>query len=296
MRAFVSIDWDYFVRSLYAWDWGHQESPFFMEGGMWEIRASGLLMQGLDLRPEMDPTKWATPKPWNFWDILSQLGYNWLMLDEAEGHTDHANFVVADSHAVAGPAFRGAAEDLGPPDIIINFDAHHDMGYGSKAQVNRMVSSGQVSCDMWLRSLMSMYANMRTNVVFPDWRFAEFSIESEWQALKKVLPAGIAKRTRIGSFTDESGAVSSVVKPARQIDVEALFICRSSAWTPPWLDQQFIDFVEGVGEHTGVSPYEYASENIPTIEPMTPRKSFSWERVEAMASQMKALMAQPRPK
>jgi hypothetical protein len=269
-----------------------------MEGGMWEIRASGFLMQGLDLRPEMDPAKWATPKPWSFWDVLSQLGYNWGALEETEEHPemDHASFVVADSHAVAGPAFRGIAEDIGPPDIIINFDAHHDMGYGDRVRINRMVTSGQVTCDMWLRALMSMYANMRTNVVFPDWRFAEFSVESEWEALKKVLPAGVAKRTMIDSFTDKSGAVSGVVKPARQIDVEALFICRSSAWTPPWLDQQFIDFVEEIGNHVGVPPYEYVSENTPDIRPLAPRTSFSWERVEMMADQFKGMMGARRPK
>lgn len=298
MRAFISIDWDYFVRSLYEWDWGHQESPFFMEGGMWEIRASGFLMQGLDLRPEMDPAKWATPKPWSFWDILSQLGYNWSMLDDIndEEELDTSNFLVADSHAIAGPMFKQIADNLGPPDIIINFDAHHDMGYGDKVRINRLVTSGQVTCDMWLRLLMSTYGEMRTNVVFPDWRFEEFSVESEWQALKKVLPPGVAKRTKIDSFTSKDGSVSDVVKPAEKIDVEALFICRSSAWTPPWLDQQFIDFVEEATNHVSGFPSEYVSERLSTIQPLTPRTSFSWERAEAMASQMKGLMAQPKPK
>jgi hypothetical protein len=50
LRAFVSVDWDYFVRSLYAWDWGHQESPFFMSGAMWEIIGLDSAMAGLAIR------------------------------------------------------------------------------------------------------------------------------------------------------------------------------------------------------------------------------------------------------
>lgn len=295
MRAFLSIDWDYFVRSLYSWDWGHQESPFFMEGGMWEIRVSGLLMQGLDIRGEMDPKKWAQPKPWSFWNILSQLGYDFSMLDESSEVGGICNYMVADSHAVAGPFFREVSDFFGHPDIIINFDAHHDMGYGDKAKIDRLVKSGQVTCDMWLRLLMSRYPKMRANVVYPNWRFEEFSLESEKKELKRVLPPGVFKRTQIGAFMDETGAVSDVVKPANEIKVQALFICRSSAWAPPWLDKQFIDFVSEFGNHTGIEPCEYVHESLQNIKPFTPRDSFSWERAEAMAKQWKDMMGKKVP-
>jgi hypothetical protein len=292
MRAFLSIDWDFFVRSLYAWDWGHQESPFFMSGAMWEIRMSGLLVSGLDIRDEMDPGKWANPKPWAFWNILKQLGYDFSVIDAVGEDLGTENFVVADSHAVAGPTFRGVAEELGPPDVLINIDAHHDMGYGDKASVNRMVAGGQVSCDMWLRSLASMYSEMKVNVVYPNWRFEEFPISDERDALKKVLPPQVLKRTKIGAFVDDNGSVSKIVNPAKKIEVEALFICRSSAWTPPWLDSQFIEFVESIDEHTGSQPLEYVSEHTGNVRPLQIREDFSLERAQAMSAQMKDLMQQ----
>jgi hypothetical protein len=291
MRAFVSVDWDYFVRSLYAWDWGHQESAFFMSGAMWEIRMSGLLVNGLDLRDEMDPAKWANPKPGSFWNILSQLGYDFSALDVVAEERGISTFVVADSHAVAGPTFKTIADELGPPDVLVNLDAHHDMGYGDKAAVRKMVAKGQVTCDMWLQSLALMYPEMKIRVVYPNWRFEEFPVSDEWDALKKVLPSGVLKRTKVGAFIDEDEAVSSIVKPAKKIKVEALFICRSSAWTPPWLDSQFIDFVDGIQDHTGVSPFEYVSERTGHIHPLEVRQDFSLERAQAMADQMKGLLA-----
>jgi hypothetical protein len=295
MRAFVSVDWDFFVRSLYAWDWGHQESPFFMEGPMWEIRVSGLLMNGLDIRGEMDPEKWADPKPLEFWSTLRQLGYNFDVIEETcdTAYLSSPNFVIADSHAIAGPAFNGVAEEIGAPEIILNFDAHHDMGYRSRVEVNKMVTRGEVTCDMWLRSLMSqdsfLDAKTRAHVIYPNWRFAEFPMSEEWNALREVLPRGILGRTAIGPFAKPDGSATDVVCPAEEIEVVALFICRSSAWTPPWLDGRFVEFVRSLGK----TPYEfeYVSEHTPDIRPFTPRTSFSWERAETMAAQFKGMMA-----
>lgn len=263
-----------------------------MSGAMWEIRMSGLLASDLDITTEMDPAKWANPKPWTFWNIFSQLGYDFSFIDAVSEDLCTSNFVVADSHAVAGPTFKNVSDELGPPDIIINIDAHHDMGYHDKAAVNRMVASGNVSCDMWLRSLASLFSETKINVVYPNWRFDEFPISDEWDSLKKVLPAKILKRTKIGSFVDENGSISKVVKPAKKIQVEALFICRSSAWTPPWLDSQFIEFVKGIEDQVSTPPFEYVSENTGHIHPLRVRNDFSMDRARTMAAQMKEMLKQ----
>lgn len=303
MRAFVSVDWDFFVRSLYSWDWGHQETPFFMEGPMWEIRVSGLLMNGLDIRGEMDPEKWAQPKPLQFWGTLKHLGYNFDTLEDVyelnhEADLTQPNLVVADSHAMAGPTFNNVANDIGAPDVIINFDAHHDLGYKSKVEVNRMVTRGQSTCDMWLRLLMSQDsfadAETKAHIVYPNWRFDEYPISEEWNQLRDVLPRGILGRTSIGVFAQPDGSATEVVCPAEEIDVEALFVCRSSAWTPPWLDGLFVEFVQSLGKSSHI--FEYVSEQTPGIRPLTLRTSFSWERAETMADQFKHMMASRQPK
>ena len=296
MRAFVSVDWDFFIRSLYAWDWGHQESPFFIEGSMWEIRVSGLLANGLDIRDEMDPERWSKPRPLDFWNVLTGLGYNFGMLDELQESSElsTANFLVAESHAIAGPMFNQVADDIGPPEVILNFDAHHDMGYGDKVRVQRLVTRGEVTCDMWLRSLMSQdafhAAKTRAAIIYPNWRFDEFPMSDEWESLRQVVPRGVLGRTEIGVFEKRDGSATSIVAPGEKIDVQALFICRSGAWSPPWLDDLFVRFVGAVDEHTGVLPYEYVSENTPDIMPLRPRASFSWKRAEAMAAQFKSMV------
>lgn len=298
MRAFVSVDWDYFIRSLYSWDWGHQESPMFMQGWMWATRAASLMANGLDIEAEMDPARWANPKPASFWNILSQLGYDFYPLDSMvieSGGVGVQNFVIADSHAMAGPAFREIAEDIGVPDIIINFDAHHDMGYGNKAAIRRQIAKGTVTCDMWLLSLMSMYREMRANVVFPNWRLEEFSMQDEWESMKKVISPQVQRRTKIGAFIGEDGTVSDVVKPDSRIEVQALFICRSSAWAPPWLDGQFVDFIDGIQDHVSFPPFECVSEQMPDIKPLEVRKDFSMDQARAMAEQWRTFMAMKKP-
>jgi len=297
MRAFVSVDWDYFVRSLYSWDWGHQESPMFMAGWMWETRMAGLLSNNLDIQGEMDPARWANPKPSSFWNILSQLGYDFSVLDSIveSGKCLVPNVVVADSHAVAGLAFKGVANEVGSPDIIINFDAHHDMGYGNKAAVQKLIRQGTLTCDMWLLLLMDLYREMKAHVVFPNWRLEELPLDGEWDDMKKVIPPQVQRRTKIGAFVGEDGAVSEVVRPDQRLEVEALFVCRSSAWTPPWLDEQFIDFIDEIRDHTGCEPYEYVSEQTPDIRPLEPRKDFSMERARAMSEQWRQLLSMKKP-
>jgi hypothetical protein len=257
-------------------------------------------MSGLDIRGEMDPARWANPQPLAFWDKLKRLGYNFDKLEEVydEKSLWQPNFVVADSHAIAGPTFNNVANDIGAPDVIINFDAHHDMGYKSKADVNRMVTRGQSTCDMWLRLLMSQdafhEAKTKANVVYPNWRFDEFPMSEEWNSLREVLPKGILGRTSIGPFAKSDGSATDVVCPAEEIEVEALFICRSSAWTPPWLDELFVEFVQAIDKHSDL--LEYVSEHTPDIKPLTPRTSFSWERAEQMADQFKGMMGSRQPK
>lgn len=302
MRAFVSVDWDFFVRSLYSWDWGHSESSFFMAGGMWEIRAAGFFGAGINIEEEMSPARYANPKPESFWNILKQLGYDFSVLDRvatefASNWVEVPNFVVSDSHSTAGPVFVGVADEIGPPDVIINFDAHHDMGYGDKAKIKQKMKQGVCSCDMWLLALMDRYKDMdlRANIVYPNWMLEERSLEEEWKQIKTTVPPKVLKRTKIGTFIGEDGSVSDVVKPDDQIEVEALFICRSSAWVPPWLDKKFIEFVESaqeaLQEFENVNLHDYHCEEEGHIRPLEVREDFSMDRARAMGNEWKTLMA-----
>ena len=285
-KAFLSVDWDYFVRSLGAWDWAHKEAPFFMSGEMWSIRLAPFMAQGFDLIDEMSPDKWARPKPETFWSVLKQLGYNFDYLED---------FAVAESHSAAAPSFYEMArwpEDY--PDYIINFDAHHDLGYCEWARLHEMIEEGTCTCDMWLCALLEWLPGIKTRIVYPNWLREESSLDDQWDHLKKSLPRKMLRRVEMGFFEDEDGSIGEVVhRPRENIEVLSLFICRSGAWTPPWLDEQFVEFVNEAARETGMAPEEFESSHKTGFKPLEPRK-FSIESAQLLAEQWASLM-KPKP-
>jgi len=248
--CWLSVDYDFFVRSLIEWDWSHKESPFFRSGFIWQTRIAPFLMQGLDLREEMSPAKHARPLPSSFWSVLEQLGYNF---------GEPPVFVVADSHSGAGPIFNQMADEWfgEPADVLINFDAHHDLGYCEWSRINQLIEEETCTCDMWLGALMTWWPSLESRIVFPDWMKAEWTIKEQMDSIRKDLPKELWSRVEMGYFTADDGTVSDVViKPGEKLDVQAVFVCRSGAWVPPWLDEDFIEFVEEGTQVAGVVPLD----------------------------------------
>lgn len=281
--CWLSVDFDYFVRSLGSWDWSHQESPFFQSGFMWQIRVAPFLMQGVDLREQMDPETYAKPKPSMFWDDLQDLNYN---LDISPV------FAVGDSHAGAAPFFDEVARAAGEPaDVLINFDAHHDLGYCEWARINEMMEEGVCTCDMWLCALMKWWPQLESRIVFPDWMKEEHTIEQQIRTLSK-LPTDVTSRVEMDFFTDDDEEISPVViEPGEQMDVQAVFVCRSSAWVPPWLDEEFVRFVREGEETIGssaLSPFKTTA--------MVPRTDFDYDCAVKLAEQWKLVMPGDLPK
>lgn len=102
---------------------------------------------------------------------------------------------------------------------VWNFDAHHDLGYtGTQKQ---MRDKNEVTCDNWLACYKIWGARVR--VLYPRWRPDAMKEES------KPVFAGLRK-------TDNEQPVS---KP-----FDAVYVCRSSAWSPAWLDHKFVRFME----------------------------------------------------
>lgn len=282
--CWLSIDYDFFVRSLMEWDWSHKEAPFFRSGFIWQTRVAPFLMQGIDLRHEMDPGVHGHPKPDSFWNLLSQLGYDF---------DEYLPFVVDDSHAGAGPFFNHIAEmDLDEPaDVIVNFDAHHDLGYCEWERLHGMVEQEVCTCDMWLGALLSWWPTLQARIVFPDWMKDEWTIEEQAENVQKKLPRKILSRVKMGFFTAENGTVSPIViEPRERLSVTAIFVCRSGAWVPPWLDEDFIEFVENGEQEVGsVATEPFADSNVSALEP---REDFDMGAAKLMAEQWKAVMTE----
>ena len=285
--CWLSVDFDFFVRSLAKWDWSHKEAPFFRGGFIWQTRVAPFVMQGVDLRTEMDPAIHASISPSLFWRFLEQVGYNFT-------NTDF--YIVADSHAGATPIFNQVAHVQGdtPADVLVNFDAHHDLGYCDWARLQGMFEKKECTCDMWLCSLMKQWPDLESRIVFPDWMREESSIPKQKKQVRDLLPRDLWSRVKMDFFTTIDGTISPIViEPDEELDVQCVFVCRSGAWVPPWLDADFIDFVGDGSKVIGRPPIDpFRHRDIAALEI---RKDFSYEESVKLGKQWKQLMSQPLP-
>ena len=124
-----------------------------------------------------------------------------------------AKLFVSDSHACAGtPEVASGATE------IWNLDAHHDFGYGP------VQPGGQFDCGDWLR-MVEMLTAARVRVRYPRWKPKALAVDR--------APAGLDAK---------------LFDPAEKMPVfDRLHICRSGAWSPTWLDEQFVQFVYASG-------------------------------------------------
>lgn len=117
-----------------------------------------------------------------------------------------AKLFFAESHSAIAqsPVIKGV-------DKIWNLDAHHD--------AYRRSSGGVVMCDNWAHWAFVMGIEVTTR--YPEWRVDNAPMET-------VIPMDI----EILNYTDLSKQV-----------FDRVFICRSGAWAPSWLDKDFEKFV-----------------------------------------------------
>lgn len=99
---------------------------------------------------------------------------------------------------------------------ILNFDAHHDAGYD-----HPIGKPSAVRCDNWAEFLVRKGSNIR--VIYPAWKPHAFDCEPTSQV-------------EIERVVDDGGNCEQ--------QVDAIFVCRSGAWTPSWLDDDFDDFIK----------------------------------------------------
>ncbi|WP_243093897.1 hypothetical protein [Thermus thalpophilus] len=130
----------------------------------------------------------------------------WKGFWERFNFTSGARLFYADSNALAfHPRVREGVEE------VVLFDAHHDAGY-------RLLGE-EPACDDWM--VFYARAGARLAVYYPPWRNP--SLEPEPQVpLARAL--------------DPGGKVAGVF--------HRVFLCRSGAWVPPWVDPSFFAFLE----------------------------------------------------
>ena len=125
---------------------------------------------------------------------------------------------VSDSHAFA------YNPNIDKFDEIILFDAHHDCWATPE--------DGGIMCHNWARACLEENPKAKLTWVYPRKESLGYY----------PVPDDLAARVRLQDIASLEG----------QTDATVLHICRSGCWTPPWLDQAFIDFVKSFGNTNNI--------------------------------------------
>jgi len=129
---------------------------------------------------------------------------------------------VSDSHALS----YNIAEKNNCNTVYL-FDAHADLGYGGLSALNF-----EVNCANWLGQLLKNKKVKKAYIIY-----SPFTIEEPeyFKHLNSIYNIIYKKFENLG----------------KGMRVSAIHICRSGAWTPPWLDNRFYQFIDASG-----IPYE----------------------------------------
>ncbi len=160
--------------------------------------------------------------------LSSQLDTFWENIRKFFVFAADIKVLASDSHALS----YQMAKDNNCGEVYL-FDAHSDLGYGGPSALNF-----EVNCSNWLGKLLKDQ-QIKGAYIF----YSPYTAEKP----EHFNPMNRIYRIRYCDWKDLVG---------KSIAVSAIHICRSGAWTPPWLDEKFYQFVDRLG-------LPYAIENCP---------------------------------
>lgn len=195
MGTLLSVDWDFFFPVLsteddkdFLYDWGHSEVNRKIDNLLWTTRAGGFLRAD-------KPLPGTSGEETSFWKKFRIGSHTKLFL--ADSHKDILRQPVSHHHY----------------DLILNFDAHHDSGYG------KPTSDIRFTCEDWTRYFTNK--GVPVKVIYPKWKEKFAFTEDKLDELTKLVEVSI-----------DSGEHPPY-------NISHIFICRSGTWVPPWLDDKF---------------------------------------------------------
>lgn len=103
------------------------------------------------------------------------------------------------------------------------FDSHADLGYGGLSSLNF-----KVNCSNWLGKLLKDNQIKEAYVFYSPYTMEEPEYFKQINSIYNI---------KYCSFNDLK----------KSFMVSAIHICRSGAWTPPWLDEKFNQFINAMG-------------------------------------------------
>jgi len=155
--------------------------------------------------------------------LSSELDGFWAKIKKCFKFVTNIKTYVSDSHALS----YGIAKENNC-NVVYLFDSHADLGYGGLSALDF-----EVNCSNWLGRLLKEKQVEKAYIFYSP--FTEEKPEN-FKPMNKMYNISYC------NFKDLVG---------KYIAVLAIHICRSGAWTPPWLDRKFYRFIDGLG-----LPYE----------------------------------------
>ncbi|HEY8500865.1 MAG TPA: arginase [Clostridia bacterium] len=155
--------------------------------------------------------------------LVSELDEFWTKIKKCFKFGNNIKTYVSDSHALS---YQIAKENH--CQTVYLFDSHADLGYGGLSALNF-----EVNCSNWLGKLLKDKQINEAYILYSPYTTEK---PDYFQPMTSIY------NIRYCNFNDLIGKCIAVL---------AIHICRSGAWTPPWLDQKFNQFIAALG-----LPYE----------------------------------------
>ncbi|MGM9967969.1 MAG: arginase [Rummeliibacillus sp.] len=152
------------------------------------------------------------------YELSNEVDNFWREMKEIFEFDSHIHVYVSDSHALS----YKIAHEFNCDDVYL-FDAHSDLGYGGLPSLDF-----ELNCANWLGKLLKNNEVDEAHIVY-----------GPYTAEKPEYFKQMNKRFHI-----EYPKLNDL-QPKEKIS--AIHICRSGAWTPPWLDEKFAEFIQKMG-------------------------------------------------
>lgn len=144
----------------------------------------------------------------NFWERL----HRYFKIDQ------NTKIFVSDSHKLS----YKIAKKYTCTEVYL-FDAHADLGYGGLGSLDF-----ELNCANWLGKLLQERIIRKATIIY-----------SPYTREKEDFFTQINQKFNIEYCTIDHLPINN--------SKTIIHVCRSGAWTPPWLDRKFIAFVEKIG-------------------------------------------------
>lgn len=156
---------------------------------------------------------------YRYFQLSTDYNRFWDRIKRVFNFDDRIKAYVSDSHSLS----YCIAKDFNCDSVYL-FDAHSDLGYGSSSFYDF-----EVNCANWLGKLLVENIIKNAYIIYSPYTFEK---PDDFKYMNNKYNIIYLKPNDLTS---------------NKINITALHICRSGAWVPPWYDDNFIKFVNGLG-------------------------------------------------